>query len=264
MPEAVRFERVGMRYHLDAEVLSDISFALEAGSFHFLTGPSGAGKSSLLRLLYLAGRPSRGRILIFGSDTAQIARRSRPALRRRIGIVFQDFRLLDHLTTAENVALPLQLAGGLDQATIHDHVTELLRWVGLGHRLDAYPPTLSGGEKQRAAIARAVVKKPDLLIADEPSGNVDPEIARRLMHLFLELNRLGTTTLVATHDTELVEAVGGRVLRLERGRLAEIEDRGPLRNPITGTLIGESDLRGTPPEMTGAGRLGETHGEIGP
>lgn len=253
MAAAVHFERVGMRYHLDAEVLSDISFTLESGSFHFLTGPSGAGKSSLLRLLTLAERPSRGRMLIFGRDMATIGRRARPALRRRIGIVFQDFRLLDHLTTAENVALPLQLAGGLDPQTIRAHVTELLRWVGLGHRLDAYPPTLSGGEKQRAAIARAVVKKPELLIADEPSGNVDPEISRRLMHLFLELNRLGTTTLVATHDTELVEAVGGRVLHLERGRLIDIEDRGPLRNPVTGARITEADHRAPPHGMANAG-----------
>ncbi len=246
MAEAVRFERVGMRYHLDAEVLSDISFSLAAGSFHFLTGPSGAGKSSLLRLLHLAGRPSRGRILIFGRDTTGIDRRERPAIRRRIGIVFQDFRLLDHLSAAENVALPLRLAGGLDPGTIRAHVVELLRWVGLGHRLDARPPTLSGGEKQRVAIARAVVRKPDLLIADEPSGNVDPEIARRLMHLFLELNRLGTTTLIATHDTELVEAVGGRVLRLDRGRLVGIEDRGPLRNPVTGALIARTPRREAP------------------
>jgi len=215
---AVRFDAVGMRYGRGPEVLSDLTFELPSGSFHFLTGPSGAGKSSLLRLIYLAERQSRGLISLFGRDTALTPREALPEIRRRIGVVFQDFRLLDHLTVFENVALPLRVAGQA-RASYADDVDDLLAWVGLGHRIDAYPPTLSGGEQQRAAIARAVISKPDLLIADEPTGNVDPAMARRILRLLAELKKLGTTVLVATHDLALVRALDAPVLELAGGKL---------------------------------------------
>ncbi|RMF74145.1 MAG: ATP-binding cassette domain-containing protein [Alphaproteobacteria bacterium] len=234
--DALRFERVGMRYHLGPEVLTDASFALGRGEFAFLTGPSGAGKSTLLQIASLLIRPSRGRVWVLGEETTGLARPARARLRRRIGVIYQDFRLLDHLTVAENVALPLRLAGHLDEALVAEYVQELLSWVGLADRLTAYPPTLSGGEKQRVAIARAVVAKPAIIIADEPTGSVDPEMAVRILHLLVELNRLGTTVIVATHDRDLVAEIGGRVFALSRGRLAEPEPPMPVRNPLTGAL----------------------------
>ncbi len=217
----VRFENVGMRYGLGPEVLRDITFELEPGTFHILTGPSGAGKTSLLKLMYLAHRPSRGLISMFGKDIATLPRKKMPFMRRRIGVIFQEFRLLEHLTAFENVALPLRIAG-ISPQDYEEDVRELLTWVGLGERIEARPPTLSGGEKQRLAIARAVVAKPDLILADEPTGNVDPDMGRRLLHLFLELNRLGATVLMATHDTNLVEEVGGPNLHIEAGRLTQL------------------------------------------
>jgi cell division transport system ATP-binding protein len=217
----VRFENVGMRYGAGPEVLRDVTFALEPGSFTFLTGISGAGKTTLLKLIDVSEPPSRGLITLFGRDIATAKRREFPALRRRIGVVFQDFRLLDHLSAFDNVALPLRLAGTRSQNYAQD-VAELLTWVGLGDRLKARPPTLSGGEQQRVAIARAVVARPDLLIADEPTGNVDAEIGDRLIRLFAELNRLGTTVLIATHDRSLLEKVRAREMRLVDGRLIEL------------------------------------------
>src|SRR6201996_1094904 len=225
----VRFENIGMRYGLGPEILRDVTFVLEPGSFTFLTGLSGAGKTTLLKLIYLAEPPSRGLITLFGQDLATATRRDLPPLRRRIGVVFQDFRLLDHLSAYDNVALPLRLAGRGDDDYAHD-VKELLSWVGLGDRMQARPPTLSGGEQQRVAIARAVVARPDLLIADEPTGNVDPEMGARLIRLFSELNRLGTTVLIATHDRALIEATRAREMRLVEGRLVEL--RGS-----TGTIL---------------------------
>jgi cell division transport system ATP-binding protein len=224
----VRFENVGMRYGAGPEVLRDVTFVLEAGSFTFLTGLSGAGKTTLLKLIYIAEPPSRGLITLFGKDLATAKRSTLPALRRRIGVVFQDFRLIDHLSAFDNVALPLRLAGTHNNDYIHD-VEELLSWVGLGDRMDARPPTLSGGEQQRVAIARAVVARPDLLIADEPTGNVDPEIGARLIRLFSELNRLGTTVLIATHDRALIESTRAREMRLVDGRLVELRSRQPSR-----------------------------------
>jgi len=224
----VRFENVGMRYGSGPEVLRDVTFELEGGSFTFLTGLSGAGKTTLLKLIYLAEPPSRGLITLFGQELATAKRQDLPPLRRRIGVVFQDFRLLDHLSVYDNVALPLRLAGRRDQDYARD-VKELLSWVGLGDRMQAKPPTLSGGEQQRVAIARAVVARPDLLIADEPTGNVDPEMGARLVRLIAELNRLGTTVLIATHDRALVEATRGREMRLVDGRLVE------LRIPVSVT-----------------------------
>jgi cell division transport system ATP-binding protein len=217
----VRFENVGLRYRTGPEVLRDISFTIESGSFRFLTGPSGAGKTSLLRLLFLALKPTRGLISLLGRDVATLPRRELPKLRRRIGVVFQDFRLLDHLTTFENVALPLRVAGER-LSRYRDDVMELLNWVGLADHAGAYPPVLSGGEKQRAAIARAVIGKPELLLADEPTGNVDPVLAVRLLRLLVELNRFGTTVVIATHDTNLISQIAAPVMTLERGTLKGI------------------------------------------
>lgn len=219
----VRFQNVGMRYGLGPEVLRDISFRLEPGSFHFLVGPSGAGKSTLLKLLYLAERPTRGIITLFDEDLSVVPRDRLPALRRRIGVVFQDFRLVPHLSALENVALPLRVAGA-KEADVREHVRELLSWVGLADRIDAKPATLSGGEQQRVAIARAVINRPSLLLADEPTGNVDPEMGERLIRLFFELNKLGTTVLFATHDRHLIESARRPVLRLAQGELS-MEER---------------------------------------
>jgi cell division transport system ATP-binding protein len=217
----IRFENVGMRYGPGPEVLRDVTFQLEPGSFTFLTGPSGAGKSTLLKLMFLAEKPSRGLITLFGTDLATARRSEFPALRRRVGVVFQDFRLLPHLSAFDNVALPLRLAGGKRDEYARD-VEELLGWVGLGDRLNAVPPTLSGGEQQRVAIARAVVARPELLLADEPTGNVDPDMGQRLIRLLGELNRLGTTIMIATHDRTLIERSRAREMRLVDGRLVEL------------------------------------------
>lgn len=214
----IRFENVGMRYGAGPEVLRDINIELAAGSFHFLTGPSGAGKTSLLKLMYLAERPSRGLISLFGRDIATTPRHELPALRRKIGVVFQDFRLIDHLSAFDNVALPLRVAGHPEDQ-IREHVTELLRWVGLAEKLNARPATLSGGQQQRLAIARAVIGRPSLLLADEPTGNVDEEMAVRLLRLFEEMNKLGTTLVIATHSESLVTRFGRPRLHLEGGEI---------------------------------------------
>ena len=214
----VHFENVGIRYGTGAEVLRDLTFSIEPNSFQFLTGPSGAGKTTLLRLILLAVRPTRGLISLFGQDVAGIASDTLTGVRRRMGVVFQDFRLLDHLTTYENVALPLRVQGK-EEASYRGEVVELLRWVGLGERMHVLPPVLSGGEKQRAAIARALIARPALLLADEPTGNVDPPLARRLLRLFIELNRLGTSVVIATHDFALMDQVDARRLVLAAGHL---------------------------------------------
>ena len=216
-----RFENVGLRYGTDAEVLRDISFRLDPGAFLFLVGPSGAGKTSLLKLLYLNRRPTRGRLTMFGEDIVNVPRAKLPQLRRRIGVVFQDFRLVEHLSAFDNVALPLRIAG-VAEGEVKAHADELLDWVGLSRRSAARPKTLSGGEQQRLAIARAVIARPDLLLADEPTGNVDPEMASRLLHLFHELNRLGTTVVVATHALQLLPKVpAAQIMKLERGEMTD-------------------------------------------
>ncbi|MDO8899726.1 MAG: cell division ATP-binding protein FtsE [Phenylobacterium sp.] len=217
----VRFDDVSMRYGREPETLRDLTFSLPQGSFHFVTGPSGAGKTSLLKLIYLAARPSKGLLHLFGQDVAQTPAEVRPFLRRRIGVVFQEFRLLDHLSAFDNAAVPLRVAGAKPDSYRQD-VAELLTWVGLKDRMHALPPTLAGGEKQRLAIARAVVGRPDILLADEPTGNVDHEMGLRILRLFLELNRLGTTVLIATHDQDLVARSGMPVLHLEEGRLVHM------------------------------------------
>lgn len=227
--EIVQFDNVGLRYGNDREVLSDVSFTLYPGRFYFLTGASGAGKTSLLRMLYLAQRPSRGLIRLFGTDAITLPRERLPGFRRRLGVVFQDFRLVPHLSAFDNVALPLRVAG-VAEREIAKPVSEMLDWVGLGDRIHARPATLSGGEQQRVAIARAVIARPDMLVADEPTGNVDPDMALKLLRLFESLNRLGTTVVVATHDLHLIRNVPeSLMMRLDRGRLAD--PTGALRYP---------------------------------
>jgi cell division transport system ATP-binding protein len=218
----IRFENVGLRYGMGPEILRDVSFHIAAKSFQFLTGPSGAGKTSLLRLLFLALRPTRGLITAFGKDVTSITPQELPMLRRRMGVVFQDFRLLDHLTTYENVALPHRVRGK-EESEYRNDVIDILKWVGLGERVHALPPVLSGGEKQRAAIARALIDQPQILLADEPTGNVDPPLARRLLRLFMELNNSGTSVVIATHDLTLMDQVDARRMILNGGKL-EIYD----------------------------------------
>ncbi|WP_394730047.1 cell division ATP-binding protein FtsE [Altererythrobacter sp. GH1-8] len=227
--EIVSFDNVGMRYGTGPEVLRDLSFKLFSGRFYFLTGTSGAGKTSLLRMLYLAQRPSRGAIRMFGKDLITLPRGELPAFRRKIGVVFQDFRLVEHLSAFDNVALPLRVAG-VKESDIIKPVSDMLEWVGLAHRSDAPPPSLSGGEQQRVAIARAVIARPRILVADEPTGNVDPDMAVKLLRLFEALNRLGTTVVVATHDIHLLKKVpSSLIMRLDEGKL--FDPTGMLRYP---------------------------------
>lgn len=224
----VRFENVGMRYGAGPEVLSDVTFTLPPGSFHFVTGASGAGKSSLLKLMYLAHRPSRGFITLFSRDVTRVPRKELPELRRRIGVVFQDFRLIEHISAFDNVALPLRIAGSREDV-VRKHVTELLSWVGLKEHLHSRPPTLSGGQQQRIAIARAVIAHPNLLLADEPTGNVDDTIAVRLLYLFEELNRMGTTVVIATHNKSLLSRFSHSVLHLDDGELTVLSQASDAR-----------------------------------
>ncbi len=215
----IEFSNVGLRYGNGPEILRDLTFSVEPGSFHFLTGPSGAGKTSLLRLLLLSLKPSRGRVTMFGEDVSDLSQDRLLQMRRHIGIVFQEFRLLDHLTTFENVALPLRVLGQ-PESEYRPNVTELLEWVGLGERMNALPSLLSGGEKQRAAIARAVIARPKILLADEPTGNVDPDLSSRLVHLFAELNRtLGMTIILATHELPLLDKFNYPRMLLSKGEL---------------------------------------------
>ena len=218
--EVVRFERLGMRYGRGPEVLSDVHMCLQNGSFTFLTGPSGAGKSTLLKLCYLELKQSRGLISLFGTDISKMSRKTKHSTKKKIGVILQDFRLIDHLTIFENVALPLRVTGEKKSNYTKD-ISELLQWVGLGARMDALPKTLSGGEKQRAAIARAVISKPDLIIADEPTGNVDEVMSKRLLSLFTEMNRSGTTVLIATHNKKLIKGVKANILHIENGTLID-------------------------------------------
>ncbi len=233
----VRFQDVSLRYGAGPEILDHVSLDLAPGSFHFVIGASGAGKSSLLKMMYLANRPTSGRISLFGRDVASLSRHDAALLRRRIGVVFQDFRLLDHLSTLDNVALPLKV-GGQREDEIRKDVIELLTWVGLADHLDAKPATLSGGQQQRVAIARAVVSRPSLLLADEPTGNVDNRIAERLLYLFEELNKRGTTIVVATHNESLISRFNYPVIRLVRGE---------VRLEHAETLIRSSDMPTSPP-----------------
>ncbi len=214
----IKFENVGLRYGVGPEVLSDIDFALEPGSFHFLTGPSGAGKTSLMNLMYLGRRPTRGLVTMFGQNINDLDRRRLAPIRQRIGVVFQDFRLMNHLSAFDNVALPLRILGRPEKE-IENNVNELLEWVGLGDKMNVLPPTMSGGEQQRIAIARAVIARPRLLLADEPTGNLDDEIGFRLMNLFDQLNRMGTTIVIATHSQAIMDKLGHPRLILDSGHL---------------------------------------------
>lgn len=203
IPSIIEMNNVGIRYGQGPEILSDIKLSLKKGSFHFLTGKSGAGKTSLLSMMYLAQKPSRGGINVFGRNLTFADRDELAVLRRKIGVVFQDFRLLDNLSSFDNVALPLRVCG-MNEREVRKRVTELLQWVELDNHMLSKPATLSGGEKQRIAIARAVINRPELLLADEPTGNVDNFIAPKLMKLFVELNKLGTTVVIATHSEKLI------------------------------------------------------------
>lgn len=214
----VSFDGVAMRYGRESEILKDVSFGIERGSFHFLTGASGSGKTTLLKMIYLAERATGGQVRLFGRDVTALKAQDKPLMRRRLGVVYQEFRLLEHLSAFDNVALPHRIMGQ-KPAKYRADVAELLGWVGLGARMGAMPAALSGGEKQRLAIARAVVHRPDILLADEPTGNVDPAMALRILRLFLELNRVGMTVLIASHDEDLVARSGMPVLHLEDGRI---------------------------------------------
>jgi cell division transport system ATP-binding protein len=216
--DPIQLEGVGLRYGNSPDIFSDLTLTLPSRSLHFLTGPSGAGKTSLLSLLYLSNLPTTGHVRLFGHDSANASRAKRTMIRRHLGVVFQDFRLLDHLSVFDNVALPLRVVGAAEE-TVRNNVSELLKWVGLDGLFDALPPVLSGGQKQRVAIARAVVTRPKLLLADEPTGNVDDAIAERLMQLFVELHKLGTCVIVATHNQRLVERFSFPRLHLERGAI---------------------------------------------
>lgn len=220
----IRFEHVGLRYGMGPEVLSDINFMLESGSFHFLCGPSGAGKTSLMNLLYLGKKPTRGIVTMFGQNTSTLGREDLIPIRQRIGVIFQDFRLLNHLSVFDNVALPLRITQR-PESEIKENVTELLEWVGLGDCLHRLPPTLSGGQQQRIAIARAVITRPRLLLADEPTGNLDEEIGMKLMHLFEQLNRMGTTIVVATHNLQILERFQHPRFILSAGTLSIYDPR---------------------------------------
>lgn len=217
----IELEQVAYSYG-GGELLSDVSLRLNPGSFHFLTGPSGAGKTTVLKLCYGELQPTTGRIRAFETDMRALDRDQMALMRRRMGIVHQDCRFLDHLPVADNVALPLTVSGR-DLAQESGNLSELLSWVGLSDRADACPPELSGGERQRAALARAVIMSPDIVLADEPTGNVDWDMSQRLLQLLIELNRMGKTVLIATHDLALIRAaksqVQARVLRISNRRV---------------------------------------------
>ena len=216
----IELEEAAYGYGTDP-LLSGLSLRLAKGSFHFLTGPSGAGKTTLLKLCYAELLPIAGSVTLFGQDAKQMSRDDIAGARQRIGVVHQDCQFLDHLPLSENILLPLAVSGR-GQLQDENSLNELINWVGLGSRAHALPPELSGGERQRAALARAVITDPDFIIADEPTGNVDWEMSMRLLHLLVELNKLGKTILVATHDLQLIRAakkqVGARVLRIANGR----------------------------------------------
>ncbi len=217
----ITLSHIGMEYEPGQPILKDVSLELKAGSFHFLSGASGAGKTTLLGILALSHHPTKGRIRMFGREVTGLPRASLPALRRRIGIVSQDFRLLDHLTVAENVGLPLKVAGESEK-DVQIKVEEMLDWIGLKDFGKVYPSVLSGGQKQRVAISRAVVTKPDILLADEPTGNLDSKLSQRLIYLFEALNRMGTTVLIASHDDHLMSLFPYPLLKLEAGKIAKV------------------------------------------
>lgn len=220
----IEFESVSLRYGNGPLILRDASFHIQPGSFHLVTGVSGAGKSSLLKLIYLVSFATSGKVKLFGRDVLSLSPDELALLRRRIGVVFQDFQLLDHLSVRDNVSLPLRVTGKYGDKE-RDNVAELLAWVGLGQYVDHFPSQLSGGQQQRVAIARAVIARPAILLADEPTGNVDDHMGIRLVDLFEELNRIGTTVIVATHSTTLVSEYNFPTLRLSKGEVTAISPR---------------------------------------
>lgn len=234
-PMIAEFNGVSLRYNKGPEILKDINFSLSPASFHFMTGESGAGKTSLLSLLYLHLEPTKGRVHLLGQAVDTMSRSTKAQVRRQIGVVFQDYHLLNHLNAFDNVALPLRLSGERE-SEIKKHVSELLAWVGLEKQMKSYPEELSGGEQQRIAIARAVIHKPTLLLADEPTGNVDDAMAKRLMYLFLELNKLGTTVVVATHNVGLVKNFHFPQLHLADGHLKIVPPSEPYTDMTTKLL----------------------------
>lgn len=217
----IELENVAYSYG-GGELLSDISLRLAPGSFHFLTGPSGAGKTTLLKLCYGALLPTAGHVRLFGADVRSLDRDDIAIVRRRVGVVHQDVQFLDHLSLVDNISLPLTVSGR-QADTVTNDLNELMTWVGLTNRADALPPELSGGERQRAAVARAVIMSPDVILADEPTGNIDWEMSQRLLRLLIELNKMGKTVLIATHDLSLIRAakaqVQARVLRITNRRI---------------------------------------------
>lgn len=219
----ITFDGVTYSYpRAETPAVENVTFSLEDGSFHYLTGPSGAGKTTLFRMMYMDLRPTEGKLIAFGKDVTRVREDDIAMMRRRMGVVFQDFRLLPHLTVGENVSLPLTLHGPMTKEQ-EACVDEIINWVGLGQKADILPGFLSGGEKQRIAIARAVVNRPRVLIADEPTGNVDASMGRRIMHLFTELNKQGTTVLIATHDRQLMADCPAPAITIENGRLAPMQ-----------------------------------------
>ncbi len=231
----IKFEHIGLRYGVGPEILSKIDFTLEPGSFHFLTGPSGAGKTSLMSLMYLGRKPTRGLITMFGQNINKLERQQLSGFRQRIGVVFQEFRLLSHLSAFDNVALPLRISGQPEKE-IRNNVNELLEWVGLGEQKNFLPLTMSGGQQQRVAIARAVIARPKLLLADEPTGNLDDEIGFRLMNLFEQLNRMGTTIVIATHNQTIIDGFGHPRLVLDAGRLEVEQSKNWIQKKIEGVF----------------------------
>lgn len=228
----ITFKDVAYCYTGEEEnIFSDVNFSLEAGSYHFLTGPSGSGKTSLINLLNLASLPTHGSITMMGQELSNITRKQMADLRKKIGVVFQDFRLISHLSTFDNVALPLRIQKR-DKTEIEHNVTELLEWVGLGEFKDKNPENLSGGQQQRIAIARAIISQPKLLLADEPTGNLDDEIGFRLMNLFEQLNRMGTTIVIATHNPAIIKRFKHPCLRFENATIIQSSKNEKIRDVL--------------------------------
>lgn len=225
----IEFFNVSKKYPGGQIGLDEVDLKIEKGQLVFLTGASGAGKTTFLKLIYREETPTQGNILVNGRNVSSLPRNKVPYLRRTIGVVFQSFRLIPRKTIFENVAyLPRVL--GFDLKTQKKLAYETLRQVGLAHRMNAFPRQLSGGEQQRVAIARALINQPEILLADEPTGNLDPELSEEILKVFLEINLRGTTVIFATHDRELISRIGRRVLTLDQGQL--VDDRDPRENPL--------------------------------
>lgn len=225
----IKFENIDYRYNNEENVLQNVSFTLEAGSYHYLTGPSGSGKTSLINLLNLGNFPHKGKITMFGQKIDQQSRAELSNIRKTIGVVFQDFRLIKHLNAFDNVALPLRIQNQ-QKNVIEKNVNELLQWVGLGGFEHKRPLELSGGQQQRIAIARAVISQPKLLLADEPTGNLDDEIGFRLMHLFEQLNQMGTTIVIATHNPQIIQKFRHPFLQLQNGTVKLNQNTEKIRD----------------------------------